>query len=142
MSVKSPRLRSWIRRLWHWLPPLLLMALIFHLSSQPTLPQAPGPWLDAILKKLSHALIYGLLFALLYCAWRHRGSHWQALSAAWWITAAYALSDELHQSFVPGRHANWYDVMFDLLLPTVGLLLVRPRLWSRLFGRKNQDLTE
>ena len=142
MFGTSLRVRSVIRWLWHWLPPLLLMALIFQLSSQPTLPQAPGPWLDAILKKLSHAFVYGLLFVLLYRAWRQSVTHSGALSAALLVTAAYALSDELHQSFVPGRHANWYDVLIDLVLPVLGFWLGRGRLRRGFFRQKHQDLTE
>ena len=49
------------RFLWHWLPPLALMGLIFFLSAQPDLPHAPGPWLDMLLKKIGQAVVYGLL---------------------------------------------------------------------------------
>jgi VanZ family protein len=137
MLATSPRLRSLVIWLWYWLPPLLLMAFIFQLSSQPTLPQAPGPWLDAILKKLSHAFVYTLLFVLLFRAWRQSLTRSSALGAALLITAAYAVSDELHQSLVPGRHANWYDVLIDLALPTVGFGLGRNRLYGDFFGRKH-----
>ena len=78
---------SW---LWHWLPPFLLMALIFFLSAQPTLPEAPGELLDALLKKLAHAVVYLLLFCSLLRAWRHSRNARQALNAALLTTALYA----------------------------------------------------
>ena len=36
----------------------------------------------------------------------------------WWLSlllaALYAITDEFHQSFVPGRHSSWVDVLvFD-----------------------------
>ena len=57
-------------------------------------------------------------FALLALAWRWalRGialrPHTKTL-VAWLLTALYAVSDEWHQSFVPGRHADWRDVAVD-----------------------------
>jgi glycosyltransferase involved in cell wall biosynthesis/VanZ family protein len=99
---------------WYWLPPLALMAFIFRLSSSPTLPSLPGTWLDAVLKKMSHVLIFFLLFVLALRALRHSQPLGKALPGALLWVALYAISDEVHQKFVPGRHANWYDVAFDL----------------------------
>lgn len=90
------------------------MGLIFFLSAQPDLPQAPGPWLDALLKKGGHALAYGVL------AWLYRralGSFWHTSTGlrltSGGLAVLYALSDELHQTFVPGRSGNLLDVMVD-----------------------------
>jgi len=103
--------------LWYWLPPLLMMAFIYSLSAQPVLPQAPGEWLDAFIKKLSHMIEYTILFLLLWRAWRYSRPRLPARHPALLMTALYAVSDEVHQSFVPGRHANWYDVLFDVSAP-------------------------
>lgn len=103
--------------LWYWVPPLLWMAIIFYLSSKPSLPQAPGPWLDDLLKKLSHVAVYTLLYLFLLRAFRRTRFAGRAPLLALQATAAYGLSDELHQSFVPGRHANWYDVAIDVAVP-------------------------
>jgi VanZ family protein len=33
---------------------------------------------------------------------------------AWMLAVGYACTDELHQFFVPGRHASWLDIaLFD-----------------------------
>jgi len=127
---------------WHWLPPLMLMAVIFYLSSLPTLPSAPGPWLDAFLKKLTHAAEYALLFVLLLRAWRHHLSADQALRAALVTTALYAVSDEWHQAFVPGRKANRYDVLIDISVPLLLWWLWRGRLRRGLLRRGDEYLAE
>ncbi len=122
------------RWLWYWTPPIVLMAFIFYLSNQPSLPQAPGPWLDAVIKKLSHVLVFTALFLLLYRAWRAYIPVSVRLPVALLTTAAYALSDELHQSLVPGRHANWYDVLIDLLVPVLLTVLLQTGLRRRFFS--------
>ncbi len=132
-------IRSW---LWHWLPPLLWMGLIFFLSAQPDLPHAPGAWLDILLKKLAHAAEYLLLFGMLLRAWRQSRSATQALDAALLTTALYALSDEWHQAFVPGRHANWYDVLIDLILPLLLWRCWRDRLSRGLLRQEDEYLAE
>jgi len=85
---------------------LAWMAVIFWFSSQPDLPQAALSWLDLIFKKLAHAAAYGLLWWL----WlRATGRRRLALA----ITLLYAVSDEWHQTFVPGRNGWWVDVVVD-----------------------------
>jgi VanZ family protein len=141
MHPQSPigALRSW---LWRWLPPLLWMGLIFFLSAQPDLPHAPGEWLDAVLKKFGHAAEYLLLFCMLLRAWRYSRSPAKALDAALLATALYAVSDELHQAFVPGRHANWYDVLIDVGLPLLLWRVWRGRLRGGLLRSEDEYLAE
>jgi VanZ family protein len=99
------------KRFLRWLPALAVMLVIFGFSSIPSreMPNF-GLW-DLVVKKGSHMLGYGLL-AL---AW------WYGLGfekRLWWLAlllaVLYALTDEFHQSFVPGRHPSWLDVLgFD-----------------------------
>lgn len=90
------------------------MGLIFILSAQPDLPHAPGPWLDTLLKKGGHAFVYGVL-ALLYRRALH--PHIRApivlRGVSVGLAVMYALSDEYHQTFVPGRQGRLFDVMVD-----------------------------
>ena len=115
-------LKLWIR---HWGPAVLMMAVIFAFSSRASaeLPNF-GNW-DYYVKKGGHALGYGLL-ALVY--WRglglERGKKW----FAWGLAICYAITDEIHQSFVPGRHPSLVDVfLFDNLGAILGLIL-----WGRI----------
>ncbi len=93
-------------------PPLLLMGLIFFLSAQPNLNTGLGTW-DLFLRKLAHMAEFGLLWLLW---WRALGYGHPALPAA--IAILYAISDELHQHFVPGRNGSAVDILID----TVGVL--------------------
>lgn len=112
-----------------WWPALALMAAIFIFSAQTSLPGAPDDVLDTFLKKFMHAGAY----ALLARAYRRglkttRLSARQAWLAAWVLAALYALSDELHQSLVPGRNARVADWIIDLCGAGMGLLAQG---WSR-----------
>lgn len=104
-----------------WLPPLVWMGLIFIVSAQPTLPSAPSGW-DAVLKKTMHVVAYGVLAWLYARAMRGRRvdgaanrqpdeAKIRAISAG--LAVVYALSDEYHQMFVPGRNGSLVDVGVD-----------------------------
>jgi VanZ family protein len=81
------------------------MALIFVLSDQPNLNSGLGVW-DTVLRKLAHMGAFGLLWLLWERALRQP-------FAALAIALAYAVSDEVHQSFVTGRHGSLWDVAID-----------------------------
>ena len=51
--------------------------------------------------------------------------------AAWLIGTAYAVTDEFHQSFVPGRSCELRDVMIDSCGVLTGVLLVTLVEWIR-----------
>jgi VanZ family protein len=102
--------RKLIRR---WLPALIWMGLIFFFSAQPSLPSAPGRW-DPLLKKGMHVVAYGILTALYLRALRGSGRDDRVIRVVSVVLAvAYALSDEYHQTFVPGRNGTWVDVAVD-----------------------------
>ena len=88
-------------------PALALMAAIFAVSAQSSLPQTDTA-LDVVGRKAAHMAEFGLLWAL--WLWALPGARRRAAVAALAITLAYAASDELHQSFVAGRHASAWDV--------------------------------
>jgi VanZ family protein len=95
------------RALTRFAPPLLLMAVIFLLSAQPDLNSGLGTW-DTVLRKLAHMVEFGLLWWLW---WRALGRGSPVPAAV--IAIAYAVSDELHQSFVRGRVGSPVDVLID-----------------------------
>lgn len=107
---------------------LAWMGGIFWLSAQPDLPHAPEPWLDVVLKKGAHAALFGVL-ALLYLGVL-QGDGPPSLRDRWLafgLTVLYALSDEFHQSFVPGRTPSLRDVLIDGAGAALALRLVSPR---------------
>ena len=103
-----------------WGPPLLWMAVLFALSSRPALGVA-----GQIPDWLTHGGAYLLLGALL-C--RALAGGWKPLSAGGALSAVllatlYGISDEYHQSFVPGRDASAGDVAKDFGGACLGALL-------------------
>lgn len=116
------------RRLHTWLPPLFWVGLIFWASSQPTLPSAPSPLSDVVLKKGLHFAAYGILALLLYRALRLEGFTTEgALTIAFVATVLYGIGDEVHQSFTPNRTPAWYDATIDMI--GAGSALLAVRLW-------------
>ena len=105
------------RTLTHWLPVLLWAALIFALSSIPSLGTGLGTW-DTILRKGAHVTEYIVLAFLLARAFEREAP---ALA----LGVLYAASDEFHQAFVRGRHASPVDVAIDTVGLLIGLLLWR-----------------
>src|SRR5688572_13514369 len=88
------------------------MALIFFLSHQPDLSSGLGVW-DLVGRKFVHAAIYAALFLLLWRALRTRTASPRAVVLAATISFAYAISDEVHQTFIDGRHGSALDVAID-----------------------------
>jgi VanZ family protein len=98
-----------------WLPVVAWAAVIFILSSIPSLSTGLGTW-DTVLRKGAHVTEYAILGALLY-----RAVQREALALATGI--AYAATDELHQYFVRGRHATPVDVAIDAVGVSLGMLV-------------------
>jgi len=109
----------------HWLPVVAWMALIFFLSSQPALPRAPDQLLDALIKKGAHFGEYLVLAMLLSRALSaaREAIGWRVSMLALGIAIAYAVSDELHQRFVPGRSPSPWDAGIDSLGAIAGVTL-------------------
>ena len=116
-----------LRRLDLWLPPLALMAAIFYFSAQPSLELGLGP-LELFGRKLVHFAEYALLCLLWWRAFEHRLGPRRAALLAFAITSAYAATDELHQSFIEGRHGTPVDWLIDTAGAGLMALVLRSRL--------------
>ena len=104
-----------------WAPVFVWAGFIYFLSSIPHLNSGLGKW-DFVLRKGAHVFEYTVLTTLLLRAFKRTWHEWTWRRA--WITAAiiavlYALSDEFHQSFVPGRGPSVHDVLID----SVGVII-------------------
>jgi len=114
------------RWLYYWLPVLLWMGVIFVMSSRSHLPFYVNETVDLMTKKAGHVTEYGVLAFLL---WRAicKGRGWPALPSfggAFVLSLLYAISDELHQTSVPGRNGALTDVGLDVLGALLALGLV------------------
>lgn len=105
-----------------WLLALAWMVVIFVVSSRSQPPGPADPVLDFIWKKSVHIASYALLAALIR---RAIGPSLHATEGAFGLTLLYAISDELHQSFVPGRTARATDVLIDMVGATISLSAIR-----------------
>jgi VanZ family protein len=108
-----------------WGPALVMMAIIFFFSSLPSNEVPNFGKFEFSVKKGGHALGY----LLLGCACLHGfGSEKKAPWLAWVLCILYAITDEIHQSFVPGRSPRVMDVGIDALGSLLGLLIAMIRL--------------
>jgi VanZ family protein len=129
-----------------WLAPVVWMAIILALGSEPFGGDRTGrilgallswlvPWvspaatesLHVLLRKLAHVTEYGILAALWYRALASQGrsvsrrATWGALG----ISVAWAIVDEARQALALNRTGSALDVAIDAAGAAVGLLLAR-----------------
>ena len=111
----------------YWAPLLLYMGLVFWVSSRPR-PEGVSAVPDVVL----HGGAYFVMAILAIRAFGH-GLAEPVSGATLWggvaVAVLYGACDEWHQSFVPARVGDAYDVLFDAL----GAFLAGPTLstfWS------------
>jgi len=109
-------------------PPLLVMAAIFYLSAQTS--TADHSTFEVILRKIAHVTEYLVLTLCCIRAMRGfgvGGTLRGAVAAGVGLALAYAATDELHQTFVGGRHGTPVDVLIDSIGMAIAALVV---LWA------------
>jgi len=111
-------MKSFVR---YWLPAIALCVVIFWQSCFATPDVLPGwPFQD----KVIHGGVYGLLAALWVRAFNtlkgFRGRRRLLLITGIALATLYGLSDEWHQSFVPARTADPFDLLADFCGSIIG----------------------
>jgi len=110
--------------------------LIFYESSRP-IPDVIPPFFG--IDKLLHFGAWMVLGFLFYRAFHHASRLPAASRALWWVSllsaAAYGLSDEIHQSFVPFRTADFFDFVADFAGSLCGTIFIS--WWYTLLFQKN-----
>jgi VanZ family protein len=124
---------KFFRRLPDFIPLLSWMTLIFWLSSHSVLVEIDSQAGEKFFYKFAHMVAYAVL-AWLW--WRtisvQRQITWPVLLAALGLAVLYGISDEVHQLFVPGRHGQLADVLFDTAGALAAVLFIRRVKWLRL----------
>jgi VanZ family protein len=105
-----------------WGPALALMGVIFAFSSIPSQEMPSFGLLDFLVKKGGHATGYALLALANLHALKDKAGAGRYVGALL-VAVLYAVTDEIHQSFVPGRHPAVADVGIDSLGALAGLAL-------------------
>ncbi|MDP1990417.1 MAG: VanZ family protein [Syntrophales bacterium] len=116
MTVPEMKRSHSYHELIYGVPVLVYAGLIFLLSSVPKFPDM-FPSFSGF-DKIAHFSEY-YLFGCLICRWllteKSRFANRHALFLTILIGTLYGISDEWHQSFVPGRDASIWDAVVDAL---------------------------
>ncbi len=118
------------RALHDWAPLVAWMLVIFAASSRPRV-----PFQEDVPDWISHPVVY-LVLAVLAARAFAKASHleWGVAASVLVFCVAYGISDEWHQSFVPGRHADPWDVVKAGIGALAGLAAYQAwtrRTWAR-----------
>lgn len=98
----------------YWGPPVLWAGVIFCFSTLPQIRTTEIYWQDFILKKTAHFMEYGILAILFYRSFVNSEiNKKKSLIYSFILTVLYAVSDEIHQLYTPGRDARVRDVLID-----------------------------
>lgn len=106
-----------MRFLWAWGPALIWMAATFYASHQSAV-SIPLGAPDYVAHGVSYAGL-GVMLMRALAGGRLSLMSWRHVVLATVIGGVYGISDEFHQSFVPGRHSSLSDIAAD----TVGALV-------------------
>jgi VanZ family protein len=123
-----------------WMLVLAWMGLIFFLSSRSKLPKPSG--ISSSVEAITgHFTVYAVLAVLVAFALADTGlSTSRRLVVAFLFAVVYGVSDEFHQSFVPGRDPDPFDLMIDAIGAVTGLVVLafieRWRLTQRLMSAR------
>lgn len=132
-SGGEKRLAGLVQRPWfRWAAVALWMAVIYYFSDQSSFALLEHVWQPSLLSISAHFLEYAILAALLWHALRSAPAlAGRAASLAFIVAVLYAISDEFHQSFVPGRYPDVRDVLVDAAGALAAVLLLRWRVMRR-----------
>jgi len=110
-----------INKILSWVSVFLWSSIIFYFSSIPHLKIEELGFLDFVLRKIAHITEYAILCILYIRAFRNttKFSSKKVYLLSIVLSIIYAITDEIHQSFVPGRSCNLFDLLFD----TTGVVL-------------------
>ena len=111
------------RYLRYWLPLFMYCLFIFFLSSYPNPLPMPHLFLGDKLLHIAEYSILGFLMARSIFSLNLRYSKRPLFIIAIILSTLYGLSDEVHQSFTPGRTTSLGDLIADGLGSLIGAVL-------------------
>ncbi len=115
-----------------WLLVVLYIGIIFFLSSIPA-PSMPGlEDYDKFYHLVEYALLTFLLLRAMGKTFIFRLSEIAILFYSLLMVVGWGALDELHQWYVPGRDADYHDIMADALGAVIagGIWLIVQRIWG------------
>jgi hypothetical protein len=112
---RNSRLFTWVlEKIYLWLPVIVWGAIIFTFSSSGAPSVSQVYWKDFVVKKIAHLVEYAVLAILLFRAMKGSGvNSTNSMLYSILVSFFYAVTDEFHQSFTPGREPTVRDVVID-----------------------------
>jgi len=116
-----------IKKFIYFLPSIVVMSIIFCLSSLPSTGIGGSLVEQFFIHKTLHVLVYSGLSISFYFALKNtcHSSTRQNLFMSILFTYIYGIGDEIHQYFIPGRGAKFTDTLFDLFGAIIGSFVFR-----------------
>lgn len=117
------------RKIIAWLYVVLWCGVIFFFSSIPDLKIKEIGFWDFVLRKIAHITEYAILSILLVNAFFVSTVNFKKFKMyflSFILSMIYAISDELHQYFVPGRFFSITDIFIDSVGAIIGVIM-----WDR-----------
>ena len=113
-----------------WFPVLVWAGVIFGFSSMPVTPTKEFYLWDFILKKTAHLSEYFIFYLLLYRAIKNTTTFpsKKTMIICWLLLVLYAISDEFHQLFTPGRTSTLRDVIIDGIGGLISIWFIKQKL--------------
>ncbi|GIP32893.1 hypothetical protein J2TS4_21030 [Paenibacillus sp. J2TS4] len=117
------------------------MAVIFYSSSRTAdSMNTLLPWFQKIVPSMQsfdwgHFIAYFILALTYLWALDNGNPSWKIKGMVIAMCVVYGMTDEFHQLFVDGRHADWQDIRNDGIGAAIAMLLVSLKPISRLYGR-------
>jgi len=134
--------RRRIRMARRWVAVALWATVIYMLSDQSKLPTAPG-LSSQVTSIAGHLVAYGILGFLLAAALQESGAGPRRVARLALVLAVlYGISDEWHQSFVPGRVPSLGDLLADAIGAALGIMLHAIRTTAAPMRRKRAARAE
>lgn len=93
---------------------LTIITNLCHLS------ESQASLINVIFRKSVHLVAFGILAILFYNSFEHH-----RFFISWLSTTVYAVTDELHQAFLPERTGSIVDVGIDSLGAIISLIIVK-----------------
>ena len=116
------------RFLWYWIPTLGYCIVIFGLSSSSKAVLIPSFYgADNVMHGVEYAIL-GVLLARSIFVSKSRFSNGSLIISIVALATLYGISDEIHQAFVPGRSASFWDVLADGSGSLIGALFYLKKL--------------
>ncbi len=105
---------------------MVWMGFIFFWSARPAITASTIGWQDFTIKKSAHVVEYFGLGILVYRAIRKTTglSSTQAIILTIAGCLVYAITDEFHQSFTPGRSPRVRDIGIDTIGSVIGVVIM------------------